>query len=92
MDRLDALEAQSIYIFGEEFAPLKKLALLGSLGKYGSVSRDTRNSRSESEHQHLKSSRFVGMKSGPLVKSMKRLERVKRANGAGDALRSRPFQ
>src|ERR1700761_9375937 len=33
MDHLDALEAQSIYIFREAFARLKKLALLWSLGK-----------------------------------------------------------
>src|ERR1700741_1739332 len=33
MDHPDALEAQSIYILREAFARLKKLALLGSLGK-----------------------------------------------------------
>ena len=33
MDHLDALEAQSIYIFREAFARLKKLALLWSLAK-----------------------------------------------------------
>src|ERR1700739_4912629 len=37
MDHLDALEAQSIYIFREAFARLKKLALLWSLGKDSSV-------------------------------------------------------
>jgi hypothetical protein len=31
---IDALEAQSIYIFREAFARLKKLALLWSLGKF----------------------------------------------------------
>jgi 2Fe-2S ferredoxin len=33
MDRLDELEAQSIFIFREAFARMKKLALLWSLGK-----------------------------------------------------------
>src|SRR5438445_11744512 len=37
MDRLDELEAQSIYIFREAFARLKKLALLWSLGKDSNV-------------------------------------------------------
>ena len=37
MDHLDALEAQSIYIFREAFARLKKLALLWSLGKDSNV-------------------------------------------------------
>src|ERR1700741_3012483 len=37
MDPLDALEAQSIYIFREAFARLKKLALLWSLGKDSNV-------------------------------------------------------
>ena len=37
MDRLDQLEAQSIYIFREAFARLKKLALLWSLGKDSNV-------------------------------------------------------
>jgi sulfate adenylyltransferase subunit 2 len=37
MDHLDALEAQSIYIFREGFARLKKLALLWSLGKDSNV-------------------------------------------------------
>src|SRR6201994_4968953 len=36
-DRLDALEAQSIYIFREAFARLKKIALLWSLGKDSNV-------------------------------------------------------
>src|SRR5665213_4572870 len=36
-DHLDALEAQSIYIFREAFARLKKLALLWSLGKDSNV-------------------------------------------------------
>src|ERR1700741_1059703 len=33
MDRLDDLEAQSVFIFREAFARLKRLALLWSLGK-----------------------------------------------------------
>ena len=37
MDHLDVLEAQSIYIFREAFARLKKLALLWSLGKVSNV-------------------------------------------------------
>src|SRR3954468_24212537 len=37
MDHLDALEAQSFYIFREAFARLKKLALLWSLGKDSNV-------------------------------------------------------
>jgi sulfate adenylyltransferase subunit 2 len=37
MDHFDALEAQSIYIFREAFARLKKLALLWSLGKDSNV-------------------------------------------------------
>src|SRR6202162_1961063 len=37
MDHLDALEAQSIYIFREALARLKKLALLWSLGKDSNV-------------------------------------------------------
>jgi sulfate adenylyltransferase subunit 2 len=37
MDHLDALEAQSIYIFREAFSRLKKLALLWSLGKDSNV-------------------------------------------------------
>src|SRR5260370_36149889 len=37
IDHLDALEAQSIYIFREAFARLKKLALLWSLGKDSNV-------------------------------------------------------
>jgi len=37
MDRLDELEAQSIYIFREAFARLQKLALLWSLGKDSNV-------------------------------------------------------
>ena len=37
MDHLDALEAQSIYIFREAFARLKKLALLWSLGNDSNV-------------------------------------------------------
>src|SRR6201982_3729014 len=37
MDHLDALEAESIYIFREAFARLKKLALLWSLGKDSNV-------------------------------------------------------
>src|SRR3979411_3304050 len=37
MDQLDGLAAQSIYIFREAFARLKKLALLWSLGKYSNV-------------------------------------------------------
>jgi len=37
MDRLDALEAQSIFIFREAFARLKNLALLWSLGKDSNV-------------------------------------------------------
>src|ERR1700739_307155 len=37
MDHLDALEAQSIYIFREAFARMKKLALLWSLGKDSNV-------------------------------------------------------
>ena len=37
MDRLDDLEAQSIFIFREAFARMKKLALLWSLGKDSNV-------------------------------------------------------
>jgi 3'-phosphoadenosine 5'-phosphosulfate sulfotransferase (PAPS reductase)/FAD synthetase len=37
VDHLDELEAQSIYIFREAFARLKKLALLWSLGKDSNV-------------------------------------------------------
>src|SRR6202163_4474363 len=37
MDRLDDLEAQSIFIFREAFARLNKLALLWSLGKDSNV-------------------------------------------------------
>ena len=37
MDHLDALEAQSIYIFREAFARLRKLALLWSLGNDSKV-------------------------------------------------------
>jgi sulfate adenylyltransferase subunit 2 len=37
LDRLDELEAQSIFIFREAFARLKKLALLWSLGKDSNV-------------------------------------------------------
>src|SRR6201747_2199591 len=37
MDHLDELEAQSIYIFREAFARLKKIALLWSLGKDSNV-------------------------------------------------------
>ena len=37
MDRLDELEAQSIFIFREAFARLKRLALLWSLGKDSNV-------------------------------------------------------
>ena len=37
MDHLDQLEAQSIYIFREAFARLKKIALLWSLGKDSNV-------------------------------------------------------
>jgi sulfate adenylyltransferase subunit 2 len=37
MDRLDDLEAQSIFIFREAFARLKRLALLWSLGKDSNV-------------------------------------------------------
>src|SRR4029077_5160336 len=37
MDRLDELEAQSIFIFREGFARMKKLALLWSLGKDSNV-------------------------------------------------------
>jgi len=37
MDRLDELEAQSIFIFREAFARLRKLALLWSLGKDSNV-------------------------------------------------------
>ena len=37
MDRLDELEAQSIFIFREAFARLNKLALLWSLGKDSNV-------------------------------------------------------
>src|SRR5271154_4804710 len=36
-DHLDQLETQSIYIFREAFARLKKLALLWSLGKDSNV-------------------------------------------------------
>ena len=34
MDRLDELEAQSVFIFREAFARLKKLALLWSLEQH----------------------------------------------------------
>jgi sulfate adenylyltransferase subunit 2 len=37
MDRLDELEAQSVFIFREAFARMKKLALLWSLGKDSNV-------------------------------------------------------
>src|SRR5258708_9280536 len=37
MDRLDELESQSIFIFREAFARMKKLALLWSLGKDSNV-------------------------------------------------------
>src|SRR5712691_8530057 len=37
LDRLDELEAQSIFIFREAFARLRKLALLWSLGKDSNV-------------------------------------------------------
>src|SRR5262249_23461902 len=37
MDRLDELEAQSIFIFREAFARLRKVALLWSLGKDSNV-------------------------------------------------------
>ena len=37
MDRLDQLEAQSIYILREAFAKLDKLAMLWSLGKDSNV-------------------------------------------------------
>ena len=37
MDHLDQLEAQSIFIFREAFARLKKVALLWSLGKDSNV-------------------------------------------------------
>ena len=37
MDRLDELEAQSIFIFREAFARMKKPALLWSLGKDSNV-------------------------------------------------------
>src|SRR5258705_1457770 len=37
MDRLDELEAQSIFIFREAFAGMRKLALLWSLGKDSNV-------------------------------------------------------
>ncbi len=37
LDRLDQLEAQSIYIFREAFARMKNLALLWSLGKDSNV-------------------------------------------------------
>src|SRR5436305_5082208 len=37
MDHVDALEAQSIYMYREAFARLKKLALLWSLGKDSNV-------------------------------------------------------
>src|SRR5215471_5480041 len=37
MDRLDDLEAQSIFIFREAFARMRKLALLWSLGKDSNV-------------------------------------------------------
>lgn len=37
MDRLDQLEAQSIYILREAFAKLDKIALLWSLGKDSNV-------------------------------------------------------
>jgi len=37
MDRIDELEAQSLFIFREAFARLKKLALLWSLGKDSNV-------------------------------------------------------
>ena len=37
MDHLDALEAESVYIFREAFAKLDKLAILWSLGKDSNV-------------------------------------------------------
>ena len=37
MDRLNDLEAQSIFIFREAFARLKQIALLWSLGKDSNV-------------------------------------------------------
>src|SRR5690349_24446774 len=37
VDRLDELEAQSIFIFREAFARLKRIALLWSLGKDSNV-------------------------------------------------------
>src|SRR5258705_4141459 len=37
MDRLDEIEAQSIFIFREAFARMRKLALLWSLGKDSNV-------------------------------------------------------
>ena len=37
MDRLDDLEAQSVFILREAFARLKKIALLWSLGKDSNV-------------------------------------------------------
>jgi 3'-phosphoadenosine 5'-phosphosulfate sulfotransferase (PAPS reductase)/FAD synthetase len=37
MDRLDTLEAQSIYVLREAFANLDKLAVLWSLGKDSNV-------------------------------------------------------
>jgi sulfate adenylyltransferase subunit 2 len=37
MDRLDDLEAQSVYIFREAFARLRRLELLWSLGKDSNV-------------------------------------------------------
>ena len=37
MDRLDDLEAQSIFVFREAFARLKNIALLWSLGKDSNV-------------------------------------------------------
>jgi hypothetical protein len=37
VDRLDDLEAQSIFIFREAFARLKRIALLWSLGKDSNV-------------------------------------------------------
>ena len=37
MNRLDALEAQSIFVFREAFARLRRVALLWSLGKDSNV-------------------------------------------------------
>ena len=37
MDRLDELESQSVFIFREAFARLKRIAILWSLGKDSNV-------------------------------------------------------